>query len=110
MKQGLGTAIRKGTLPPFGTSRGTFELKTGYEQRLEAWTDLVALAPVRPARPQRLTGGVVSIPTHADATVAGSPGLTPEQLEADRAMCAMLGIDPAQLAEERLEELRSLWR
>ncbi|HZF51848.1 MAG TPA: hypothetical protein VE093_24520 [Polyangiaceae bacterium] len=35
--------------------------------------------------------------------------LTPEELEADQALCAMLGIDPDDLPDDRLSELRKLW-
>jgi hypothetical protein len=124
MMQAIDTSRREAALSPIGTDQGAFELRTGFQRMLsgsgERITDsTAAMKPLRKPRP--LAGRVsgLTIASHEEAIsldlvpneylAMPEPGLTPEEIEADRALCAMLEIDPEQLADARIEQLRRLW-
>lgn len=128
--QAIDTSRREAALSPIGTARGSFDLRTGYQRMLngsgERITDsTAAMRPLRKPRPLAgrasgltITGneGAISldlVPNEHLARLrdeaAPEPALTPEEIEADRALCAMLEIDPEQLPDARIEQLRRLW-
>lgn len=129
MRQMIDASRREATLSPTGTNSGTSELPCGFRGTLSTGgsvRDSRASVEVLPAT-WFVSRGVsdLVIPTNDNGitlellpneyssqlreAVTPEQGLTSEETEADRALCAMLEIDPEQLATDRLEQLRQLW-
>jgi hypothetical protein len=130
MMRAIDTSRREATLSPIGTPEGAFELRTGFQRTLngggERITDsTAAMKSLRKPKPLAGRASGLTIASHDEAIsldlvlnqdlarlhdeAMPAPGMTPQEIEADRALCAMLEIDPEQLAEARFERLRRLW-